>query len=432
MSVFGGLRLLAGVGVSLLAIAAAIYSLREALPPREITLLAGSEGGTVPALVERYQKALTKEGITITFRRTAGTIASLDALVKEKSSTAIAIVQGGIKPEQGSDELMSLGSIYYEALWIFHRVGERLTSLRQLKGRRIAIGRDGSGTERLTVSLLNANGVTAENATLITVGGEDAATQLSAGTIDAMFIIAPDRSGLIERILQIKNIRILDLTNAEAYTRRFPFLSKVSLPAGVLDFARNVPSEEINLVAPRANLVANKALHPALTEILVEIISRVHRERTLFHDNTDDDDKLPSGKNQEFDLADAADRYFESGKSELRRYFPFWMTAFIQRFSPFVLPLFGFLPLYMLPTFIAWSDQRRKRRYYEQLALIIERAERREATAEQTLDALNSLDESLRTCRIPPRIMSDIFVLQERIEKLQAQYANSSAAQSSR
>ena len=230
--------------------------------------------------------------------------------------------------------------------------------------------------------------------------------------------------------MQIKNVRILDLTNAESYTRRFPFLTKVSLPAGILDFARNFPSEEINLVAPRANLVANKTFHPALTEILVEIISRVHREKTLFHDNDDEDDKLPSGKNQDFELAEAADRYYESGKSELRRYFPFWMTAFIQRFSPFALPLFGFLPLYMLPALVASLDQRRKRRYYEQLALILEQAERGETTAEQTVDALNSLDENLRNSRVPPRIMPDIFTLQERIEKLKAQYSKSSAVSS--
>ena len=117
--------------------------------------------------------------------------------MKEKSPNAIAIVQGGIKPEQGSEDLMSLGSIYYEALWIFHRVGQRLTNLRELKGRRIATGRDGSGTEKLTVSLLNANGVTSENTTLISVGGEEAVAQLSAGTIEAIFIIAPDPSGLI-------------------------------------------------------------------------------------------------------------------------------------------------------------------------------------------------------------------------------------------
>ena len=57
-----------------------------------------------------------------------------------------------------TSSLMSLGSVFYMPVVVFYR-GTGLTQLSQLEGKRIAIGREGSGTRMLALKLLEANGI---------------------------------------------------------------------------------------------------------------------------------------------------------------------------------------------------------------------------------------------------------------------------------
>src|SRR4029079_8919808 len=71
-------------------------------------------------------------------------------------------------------------------------------------------------------------------------------------------------------------IRLLDLKRAEAYTRRFPSLTKLTLPQGVFDFVNNVPEHDVTLLSSTANLLAVDGLHPALAYLLMRAASEVH------------------------------------------------------------------------------------------------------------------------------------------------------------
>lgn len=71
----------------------------------------------------------------------------------------MAFVQGGVRSPGRSDDTISLGSFYYEPLWIFQADRSGVTHLDDLKSKRVAEGLEGSGTKVLAIQLLMLNGV---------------------------------------------------------------------------------------------------------------------------------------------------------------------------------------------------------------------------------------------------------------------------------
>ena len=79
------------------------------------------------------------------------------------SGIKVGIAQGGISDSDQSPDLLSLGRINYQIYWVFYRATETLDDLRQLKGKRIAVGPQGSGQRPMTEKILGVSGVSSEN-----------------------------------------------------------------------------------------------------------------------------------------------------------------------------------------------------------------------------------------------------------------------------
>ena len=75
-------------------------------------------------------------------------------------------------------DLVSLDSLFFEPLWIFHRNDLPLRRIPDLKGLRLAVGVEGSGTRVLTMRLLELNGVDSQNTRILSTGFHRAADML--------------------------------------------------------------------------------------------------------------------------------------------------------------------------------------------------------------------------------------------------------------
>jgi TRAP-type uncharacterized transport system substrate-binding protein len=133
--------------------------------------------------------------------------------------------------------------MFYVPLTIFYRSPVPLQRLSQLRGQRIAIGPPGSGTRSLALDLLKANEIVPQGQTqLLDLEGEAARAALLAQRVDAIFLTgdsaAPDT---IREMLHTPGIRLFEFPQADAYVRRFHYLSKLELPAGAFDLGENLP-----------------------------------------------------------------------------------------------------------------------------------------------------------------------------------------------
>ena len=173
------------IAVTAGAMVCAAVFLLSTMPPRSITMATGPEGGGYYEIGKQYQELLARTGVELKLIETAGSVENLALLRDSQSGVNIALVQGG-SVGQAVGELESLGTLFYEPLWIFHRGGLEGETLAALRGRKVSIGPVGNGSHALLLKLLKRNDVDQDVGELLALPPEEAADKLLAGDIDAM------------------------------------------------------------------------------------------------------------------------------------------------------------------------------------------------------------------------------------------------------
>jgi len=156
------------------------YQFVDPAPPRQITIATGQSSGAYYEVAVKYSQILARDGVTLTVRETSGSVENLSLLRDAESGVDVIFMQGGIGAGTPSEDLVSLGSIYYEPLWVFHRADLIVRHLGDLRGKRIAVGIQGSGTKALAYQLLDLNSVNTTNSQILHIKEKKAAEMLLA------------------------------------------------------------------------------------------------------------------------------------------------------------------------------------------------------------------------------------------------------------
>ena len=96
-------------------------------PPERLIMTAGPEGGGYAHFAERYRTILGKSGILLTVQNSAGSMENVSRLTDPKSAVDVGFVQSGSVSDASASKIVSLGSMYYEPLWVFYRGKRTLT-----------------------------------------------------------------------------------------------------------------------------------------------------------------------------------------------------------------------------------------------------------------------------------------------------------------
>jgi hypothetical protein len=250
---------------------------------------------------------------------------------------------------------------------------------------------------------------------------------LANGEVEALFFVASFRSELIKKLLNTPGVDLFDFKRAEAYTRHFPFLSRLTLPQGALDFAGNLPSRDVQLLAAATQLVVRKNFHPALLDLFLMAARRIHGDGGLFEARGE----FPAPKYLDFKLSEEADRYYQSGPSFLRRYLPFWVATFLIRMKILLLPLLAlFFPLVrLLPPFYRWRVRARIFRWYDQLQEVEDQVQRCEdgVRAEHLLARLDWIESQVSHITIPRGFSQELYNMRLHIDMLRKKLLDASA-----
>jgi TRAP transporter TAXI family solute receptor len=398
-------------------------------PPNHVVIATGAEDGAYFYYAGRYADVFDRYGIKLEIRTTSGSVENFSMLAGEDSEIDVGFVQGGIANAEEGPDLESLGSMYYEPVWVFHRGGRSFERLTQLKGLRLAIGPEGSGTRRLAKQLLHANGIDEPKSKGHELTGDAAAKALHQGRIDAVILVASPRSKSVQTLLHDRSVRLANLIQAEAYTKHFPHLSAVVLPRGGVDLLHDIPQHDVHLVATTANLVVRDDLHPAIVNLLVAAAKEVHSAPDLFHAK----DKFPATKDVDFPMNDDAERYYKSGPPFLQRYLPFWAANFVDRMIVFLVPLIALvLPLArVLPALYQWRIRSRIYRNYGELKFLeVEVAQAADHTKTSEYYArLDKIEDRVNSMRIPLAHHEQLYTLRGHIDLVRARIAKLSAGE---
>lgn len=395
------------------------YLLLDPTPPHRVVLATGPERSAYAEFGKRYAAELKRFGITVELRTTTGSRDNLRLLRDPKERVDFAFVQGGSSErvrtpeEEAHDEpLVSLGSLFYEPVWIFYR-GKPIGGIANFKGMKVNTGARGSGTPGLVNRLLAANQMDRDDLRGSSLGDTEAVVELLGGNLDALVLVSAPESPFVQMLLATPGIRLLEFGNAEAYARRYGYLSPVVLPRGVADLARDVPGHDVPLVAATTSLVAREDTHPALVELFVQAASRIHGSPGWIARAG----QFPSPANTELPLAKDAERFYRSGPPLLQRYLPFWLANLIDRMWVALFSIVAVLiPVSrLLPPLYQLRVRSRIFRWYRNLRLIEAELDEKERTRAELLASLDKLEGRVAAIKVPLSYADELYRLRQHI-----------------
>ena len=418
--------LVVATGPTILLVAAAVwlaYWWVDPAPPRTLRLATGQENSAYEQFGKQYATLLARDDITVTLQGTLGSQDNLQRLLAGQAD--VAFVQSGSTDDRVGNAdsverqgLVSLGSLFTEPVWLFLREEAKVTRLTDLRGKRINLGPEGTGVPRLLRQVLDANNIEPKQLTISDLANTPATVELLAGRIDGLVFSSAPEAPLIQMLLQTPGIRLFDFSQAEAYTRRLPFLTHVVLPRGIVDLGRNIPDQDYHLIAPTATLVAREEIHPALVGLLVKAAGEIHGGAGWFQQQG----QFPSPKYTEIPVAPEAARYYRDGPPFMQRYMRFWLANLAERLWVVVVALTALLiPLSkIVPPIYVWRVRSRVYRWYGELRAIEQSLEERGPGADESvrndlLRRLNGLEDRVNHISVPLAYADELYRLRSHI-----------------
>ena len=423
--------LVAAAGPTVLIIAGLCllaYLLVDPTPPRSVTLATGQENSAYEELGKKYAALLAKQGIKVTLVRSLGSQENLQRL--NESRVDIAFVQSGSTDQQAALKtgLVSLGSLFTEPVWLFLREPTKVTQINQLKGLKINVGPEGTGVPKLFRQVLDLNGVAPEDLTLGALENTPGTVELLEGRIDGLVFSSGPDALMVQMLLQTPGINLFDFAQAEAYTRRLPFMSHVVLPRGIVDVGRDLPAQDYHLIAPTATLVARADLHPALVDLFVQAAAEIHGGTGWFQQQG----QFPSERYTEIPVAREASKFYKDGPPLLQRYMTFWLANFFDRMWVVVVALAALLlPLSkIVPPLYVWRIRSRVYRWYGQLRTVeqeLEAGHGNEEVCAGLLTRLDEIEELVNQISIPLAFADGLYGLRSHINFVRQRVKNAMA-----
>ncbi|OQA30158.1 MAG: NMT1/THI5 like protein [Betaproteobacteria bacterium ADurb.Bin341] len=414
---FGTAATLCTVLFTVLVVLVAGYWFFHSAPPNTITITSGDEGSVFHRNAKRYAKILQREGVTLNILPSKGSLENLKRLADPKSKVDVGFVQAGVAKNQNTENLVSLGSIAYEPLYLFCRADKAYRLLSQFEGKRLAIGEEGTGTNVLALALLELNGIKPGGATtLLGMEDQDAEKALLEGKIDGAFMMGDSASSRTMRdLMKQPGITAFHFSQADAYTRRIRYLNKLVLQEGSIDLGKNIPSHNINLLSPTVELLARADLHPALSDLLLEAAREVHGRAGRYQKKGE----FPALIENEYTLSPDAQRYYKSGKGFFYRYLPFWMASLLNRILVVVVPMLLILipGLRSIPLIFGWRIRLRLLRWYRLLLTLEGDLSREDAheNHEELIQRLNRVEQAVNKMKVPASFADQFYTLRSHI-----------------
>jgi TRAP-type uncharacterized transport system substrate-binding protein len=392
--------------------------------PKSLVIAAAAQGSPYHKAAERYRRILSENGVELKVLETKGSMENLALITDPAAKVDAAFLQGGIANGANAPDLRSIGRVFYEPLWIFTQGAVKIERLSELVGKRVLIGPTGSATAVLATRLLKASGVTSETASLINQELPDYVDILEKGQADAGLLVLAPEARTVGRLFASPTIHLMNFVQADGYAQRFPFLTRVELKEGVVDFARDVPPTTTTMLTTTAALVIRKDLDAALANLLAQAAISAHSQPTTAANGETGlfqrAGAFPQADDQEFPLSPDAARVYKSGQPFLQRYLPFWLATLVDRLMVLLLPTIGVLlpAMRFAPMVYTWRVRRRILHWYRELQKVEEKINGQPDAAQlaTTVREVDRIERAVNKIPIPVGFASQLYDLRAHID----------------
>lgn len=298
-------------------------------PKTNIVIAAGPKGSYFYDLAQSYADDLQKKGgVKAKIIETSGVLENLALLNDPSQNVDFGILQGGITSAKESPDLFSLGSIFYDPIWIVYRASlGNIDELNQLKGKRIAIGTKQDASQLIAKKLFQSAGLDSSNVTYVDGDVTSSVKGLQAGNLDALVFLAPPEDLVLKEIFNNPRLRVMNMSQSEGIHRNLRSFTVITLPFATVDLATSKPSTSMKVMATTVTIASRKDVHSALIYLMMGVMDHIHESPSLISD----ENEFPSDKDVDLPLSPTAEAYYKNGKPFLQHYLPFWLASFVEK-----------------------------------------------------------------------------------------------------
>ncbi len=392
------------------------------LPPSEVALAVGPKDSALARLGERYVEPFAQAGITLRLVYTD----SVNPTEQELSNDIdAAFLVGGTFDESNVSDMVSLGSVEYAPLWVFHRgeVQAGIDFFDAFANRNLKIGLAGPISRAIIGRMGQLRGMELTSA----AGFEPSpdfrvVDQFLQGVLDVVVIVDGYDSGYISQLINASNTSLFNMFYAQAYQRQIPFLEVVSVPQGALSLATLRPTADVTLISSTVSLLVKQSLHPTAQQLFLTATEEVDGLTEPFFARPG---FFPDYLDPAVPLSSVAKRYYAEDGLALSNRLPYWLASLIDRLWLLVLGLFAVLyPTFkLIPRYRVLRSKIQISDGYQVLRAIDMESGRAQTSSEliELRADLNLLEDHLRQFWISSESMRWYFSLRDMVTKLRAQ-----------
>jgi len=151
-------------------------------------------------------------GLIAVASATAGSEANLETLAEGRLDAALVEADTPLSPGQRSDQVRAVANLSRDQMQLVVLRDGPIRSLRDLKGKHVSLGEEGSGTRLHAHQLLAALGFKDSDIKEDTIRSALAADAMLAGKLDAFFVMDEAPVPTIAELAKIKPIRLIGIS----------------------------------------------------------------------------------------------------------------------------------------------------------------------------------------------------------------------------
>jgi TRAP transporter TAXI family solute receptor len=269
-----------------------------AMAQDQLSIATGGTGGTYYPVGGGLAEIVNNhvEGYSATAEVTGASVENMGLIATGDVDLAIALADTVAQAYTGTgkfegqqlDMVRGLASLYANMVHIVALESSGITSLEDLRGKRVSIGAPGSGTEVNTAAILAANGITYDDIDEQRLNFNETADALANGDIDAGFWSVGAPTSSILNLATTQDIVIISLTQAEldAAMAADATFAMTTLPSG----SYTGVDEEISVLGiPNVLVVSSEMsddLAYALTKAMFENIAELQAVHPAANETT--------------------------------------------------------------------------------------------------------------------------------------------------
>lgn len=397
------------IGLGLVAAVLILFGVNSIIiePPSKVTIATAFPGSGFEQFAQKYRTILARSHVDLVVKFTSGSAANISLLNNSESHVGVGFVQGGLANSKSLPQSVSLGRIAYQPFFLFQRADDNRADTTDFRDQKLAVGPQASETRAVAVKIFGQE-ETLGSPLYSPLSGVAALEQLREGSIDGAFIAVAEGSAVLRDALVDGTLKPMSFNRAEALTKLFPFLVKIALPAGSIDYHGKVPASDITTIGTTIALVARSELHPHLISLLAQAASETH-SMSGFYQRAGD---FPTTSDPEFEMSDLARDFYRNGPGYAAKYIPWWVTHHMQIALAFAIGILAvIIPLVnLVPKIVRYMVRRRAVESYRRLELI--EAQIKDASYGDLIllqEEVDSIYSEILSIPIPTSVMDPLY-----------------------